>query len=99
MRLISKGGRIGLGEVTETGKPVFVPLDRIRTHRNVDERGIYRWYNDYRLPDHLDDTLWVRRAHSVGNPRQLLNMVTYALGVNALSIHVRRLGLAPPRVA
>jgi hypothetical protein len=43
VRLISQGGRIGLGEVTESGKPVFVPLDRIRTHRNTDKRGTYRW--------------------------------------------------------
>ena len=152
VRLISQGGRIGLGEVTESGKPVFVPLDRIRTHRNTDKRGTYRWYNDYRLPEHLgggvvtvrlhanaedakrkfnraenvrqippgdpdfevlyrrrndaesinrhlDDTLWLRRAHSVGNRRQLLNMITYTLGVNALSMHVRRQGLAPPQVA
>jgi hypothetical protein len=28
-----------LGEVTESGKPVFVPLDRVRTHRNTDKRG------------------------------------------------------------
>ena len=31
---------------------------------------------------HLDDTLWLRRAHSVGHRRQLLNLITYALGVN-----------------
>jgi hypothetical protein len=48
---------------------------------------------------HFDDTLWLRRAHSVGNRRQLLNMITYALGVNALSMHVRRQGLAPPQAA
>jgi hypothetical protein len=152
VRLISQGGRIGLGDVTESGKSVFVPLDRIRTHRNTDKRGTYRWYNDYRLPEHLgggvvtvrlhanaedakrkfnraenvrqippgdpdfevlyrrrndaesinrhlDDTLWLRRAHSIGNRRQLLNMITYALGVNALSMHVRRQGLAPPQAA
>jgi hypothetical protein len=152
IRLISQGGRIGLGEVTESGKQVFVPLHRIRTHRNADKRGTYRWYNNYRLPEHLgggvvtvrlhangedakrkfnraenvrqippgdpdfevlyrrrndaesinrhfDDTLWLRRAHSVGNRRQLLNMITYALGVNALSMHVRRQGLAPPVAA
>ena len=51
------------------------------------------------LNRHLDDTLWLRRAHSVGNRRQLLNMITYALGVNASSMHVRRQGLAPPRAA
>ncbi|MDA9293049.1 hypothetical protein N9Q18_01045 [bacterium] len=152
VRLISQGGRIGLGEVTESGKPLFVPLDRVRTHRNLDKRGTYRWYNDYRLPErlgggtvtvrlnsnaedtkrkfnraenvrqippgdpdfeilyrrrndaesinrHLDDTLWLRRAHSIGNRRQLLNMITYALGVNALSMHVHRHGLAPPQAA
>ena len=81
VRLISQGGRIGLGEVTESGKSVFVPLDRVRTHRNTDKHGTYRWYNDYRLPEH-------RRAHSAGNRRQQLNMITYTLGVNALSMHV-----------
>jgi len=149
VRLISQGGRIGLGQVTEAGEPVFVALERIRTHRNADKRGTYRWYNDYRLPDtagggivtvrlhgnaedarrnlnraenvrqippgdadfealyrrrndaesinrHLDDTLWLRRAHSTGHRRQLLNVITYALGVNAVSLHVRRQGLAPP---
>jgi phospholipase C len=45
------------------------------------------------------DHVWLRRAHSVGNRRQLLNMITYALGVNALSMHVRRQGLAPPQAA
>jgi hypothetical protein len=152
IRLLSQGGRVGLGEVTETGDPVFVPLDRVRTHRNADKRGTYRWYNDYRLPGrlgggvvtvrlhanaedakrkfnraenvrqippgdpdfevlyrrrndaesinrHLDDTLWLRRAHTVGHRRQLLNLITYALGVNGLSMHVRRQGLAPPAAA
>jgi hypothetical protein len=51
---------------------------------------------DESINRHLDDTLWLRRAHSVGNRRQLLNMITYALGVTALSMHVRRQGLAPP---
>jgi hypothetical protein len=42
-----------LGEVTESGKRVFVPLDRVRTHHNTDKRGTYRWGNDYRLLAHL----------------------------------------------
>jgi hypothetical protein len=48
---------------------------------------------------HLDDTLWLRRAHSVGARRQLLNLITYALGSNAMSMHVHRQGLAPPIAA
>ncbi len=152
VRLIAQGGRIGLGEITETGEPVFVPLERARTHRNADKGGTFRWYNDYRLPErlgggvvtvrlhsndddkqrkfnraenvrqippgdpdfetlykrrndaesinrHLDDTLWLRRAHSVGARRQLLNLITYAIGVNAMSMHVHRQGLAPPLAA
>ena len=152
VRLIAKGGRIGLWEITEAGESVFVPLERVRTHRNEDRRGTYRWYNDYRLPErlgsgivtvrlhsndedkqrkfnraenvrqippgdpdfetlykrrndaesinrHLDDTLWLRRAHSVGCRRQLLNLITYAVGVNVMSMHVYRQGLAPPIAA
>ena len=131
---------------------MFVPLERVRTHRNADKRGRYRWYNDYRLPErlgggtvtvrlhtndedrlrkfnraenvrqippgdpdfellykrrndaesinrHLDDTLWLRRAHSVGARRQLLNLITHAMGVNSMSMHVHRQGLAPPAAA
>ena len=56
--------------------PVFVPLDRVRTHRNTDKRGTFRWHHDYRLPEHLDDTLWLRKVNSIGERRQLLNLIT-----------------------
>lgn len=48
---------------------------------------------------HLDDTLWLWRAHSVGARRQLLNLITYAIGVKAMSMQVHRQGLAPPITA
>jgi hypothetical protein len=35
----------------------------------------------------------------VGWRRQLLNLITDAIGVNAMSMHVRRRGLAPPVAA
>lgn len=35
----------------------------------------------------LDDTLWLRRAHSIGHHRQHLNMITHALMVNSLAVH------------
>ena len=126
------------------------PTPRIRTHRNADKNGKYRWYNDYRLPDHLgggiitvrlhgndddaarkfnrtenvrpippttptssdlfrrrndaetinralDDTLWLRRAHSIGHARQLLNLLGYALMVNSLA--TRRHTPAPVQLA
>lgn len=136
--LFAEGGAIGIGVLADTGKRVFVPLERIRTHRNTDKGG-YRWYNEYRLPEQyggstimvrlhgtdedvkrrfnrtenirqipqtdpdfkrlyrrrndaesinraLDDTLWLRRAHSIGHERQHLNLLTYALTVNSLAL-------------
>ena len=60
---------------------------------------LYRRRNDAEsINRNLDDTLRLRRAHSVGNRRQLLTMITYALGVNTSSTHVRRQG-APPQEA
>ena len=38
----------------------------------------------------LDDTLWLRRAHSIGHERQHLNLLTFALGVNSLALHSHR---------
>ena len=58
---------------------------------DADFEVLYRRRNDAEgINRHLDDTLWLRRAHSVGHRRQLLNLITYALGVNALSMHVHR---------
>ena len=47
---------------------------------------------------HLDDTLWLRRAHSIGHHRQTLNIITYAVGVNALACQLHR-QQAPPAAA
>jgi hypothetical protein len=150
VQLLSQGGRIGLGELSETGEPVFVPLERGRTHRNADKRGTYRWYNDCRLPEHLGGGIITVRLHATeedakrkldraeSRPRQAirtsrcctagvmtqkastvtlttlcgygeptplataascLNLITYALGVNALTMHLHRRGLAPPAAA
>jgi hypothetical protein len=38
----------------------------------------------------LDDTLWLRRAHSIGHARQHLSLLTFALGVNSLALHRHR---------
>jgi hypothetical protein len=52
------------------GEPVFVPLERVRTHRNADKRGTYRWYNDYRLPEHLGGGTVTVRLHTNDEDRQ-----------------------------
>lgn len=142
--LFACDGAIGITTLTDTGEQRFVELQRVRTHRNADKNGKFRWYNDYRLPAHLgggtvtirlhgnaddekrrfnrtenirpipatdpdfaglykrrndaesinralDDTLWLRRAHSIGHARQHLNLLTFALGVNSLALY-RHLG-------
>ncbi len=38
----------------------------------------------------LDDTLWLRRAHSIGHERQHLNLLTFALGMNSLALHCHK---------
>lgn len=38
----------------------------------------------------LDDSLWLRRAHSQGQARQQLNLLGYALMVNGLALHQHR---------
>jgi hypothetical protein len=39
---------------------------------------------------HLDDTLWLRRAHSIGHTRQHLNLIGFALAVNSVALHEHR---------
>ena len=56
-----------------------------------DFERLYRRRNDAEnINRHLDDTLWLRRAHSIGHLRQTLNVITYALGINALALHLHR---------
>ena len=152
LHLYANGGALGIGELTDTGTLTFVELRRIRTHRNADKGGRFRWYNDYELPDRygggtltvrlhgndhdtarklnrtenlrpipptdpdfkrlyprrndaesinrdLDDTLYLRRAHSVGHARQHLNLIGYALVVNGVTVHRYGRHRAPDRLA
>ncbi len=56
-----------------------------------DFAGLYKRRNDAESINRaLDDTLWLRRAHSIGHSRQHLNLLTFALGVNSLALHRRR---------
>lgn len=53
-----------------------------------DFQRLYRRRNDAESINRaFDDTLFLRRAHSIGHERQHLNMLTYALVVNSLAIH------------
>lgn len=69
LKLFARGGQIGLSELDDTGEPTFVPLERVRTHRNADKAGTYRWYNDYRLPpEHGGGTVTVRLQATTTTP-------------------------------
>jgi hypothetical protein len=34
-----------------TTEPLFTELKRVRTHRNREKSGRFRWYNNYALPE------------------------------------------------
>ena len=52
---------------------------------------LYRRRNDAESINRaLDDTMYLRRAHTIGHRRQHLNLLTHALGVNALATHRHR---------
>ncbi|MGI8775028.1 MAG: hypothetical protein ACR2KQ_08460 [Actinomycetota bacterium] len=61
--LCARGGAIGIAELSESGEPVFTELRRVRTHRNRDKSGLYRWYNDYELPEELGGGIVTVRLH------------------------------------
>ena len=61
---------------------------------------LYRRRNDAESINRaLDDTLWLRRAHSVGHRRQHLNMLTHALVVNSLALNRHRRSAPPGSLA
>ncbi len=39
---------------------------------------------------HLDDTMWLGRAHSIGHARQHVNLLGFALSVNSVALHEHR---------
>ena len=52
-----------------------------------DFRGLFRRRNDAESINRaLEDTRWLRRAHSLGHRRQLLNLLGYALMINSLAV-------------
>ncbi len=65
---------------------------------DADFVGLYRRRNDAESSYlALDDTLGLRRAHSVGHHRQQLNLLAYALVVNSIALRGRRAaGDSPP---
>jgi hypothetical protein len=67
-----------------------------------DFADLFRRRNDAEsINRNLDDTLFLRRAHSVGHRRQLVNLLGYALMVNSLTIleHQARHGRSPDLLA
>jgi hypothetical protein len=80
--LYAKGGAVGLGELSETGDLTFTELPRVRTHRNRDKNGQYRWYNDYRLPQRYDNQRITVRLHA--NPEDTARKFNRTENVRAI---------------
>jgi hypothetical protein len=63
IHLYSEGGALGIAELAENGELIFEPLPRVRTHRNQDKNGRYRFYNDYRLSARYEHQVTTVRLH------------------------------------
>ncbi len=63
LRLFAKGGAVGVVEFLDNGETIFKELARKRTHRNRDKNGLYRWYNDYALPEEYGGGMITVRLH------------------------------------
>jgi hypothetical protein len=61
--LYAMDGAVGIGELTDDGEMRFTPLRRVRTHRICDGTGLFRWYNDHRLPASLGGGVVTVRLH------------------------------------
>lgn len=51
VRLFARGGAICIAELTDTGDQELAELRRLRTMRQTDKSGRFRWYNEYALPN------------------------------------------------
>ena len=92
--------RLGAAEITVrlhgNSKDTARGLNRTENLRPIppgdpDFKRLYPLRNDIEsINRHLDDTHYLRRAHSLGHQRQLLNLLGYALVVNSLTRHRHR---------
>jgi hypothetical protein len=74
VRLYARDGALGTATLTDTGDMRFTALPRVRTHRNRDKNGKYRWYNDYQLPADLGvGTITVRLHGTDEDTRRKFN--------------------------
>lgn len=64
IRLYAFGGAVGIAELTDRGDFIFGELHRVRTHRNKAKNGLYRWYNEYRLPEKYGAGVITVRLHA-----------------------------------
>ncbi len=109
--LYARAGALGIGKITVRlhgdDQDTKRKLNRTGNLRPIppsdpDFAGLFRRRNDAEsINRNLDDTLFLRRAHSVGHRRQLVNLLGYALMVNSLTIleHQARSGRSPDLLA
>jgi hypothetical protein len=72
--LFARGGAVGTVELSDKGEPIFTELRRVRTHRSRDKSGLFRWYNDYELPESYGRrTITVRLHGNADDAKRKLN--------------------------
>lgn len=92
---LPEGGTVTV-RLDTTEEDVARKLNRAENVRQLpptdrDFKHIYRRRADAEsINRNLEDTLFLNRAHSKGAQRQLVNLLGYALVVNALAVHLHR---------
>lgn len=71
VRLFARGGAVCIAEFGDTGEQELIELRRLRTMRQADKSGRFRWYNEYALPD--SKTITVRLDTTVQDKARKLN--------------------------
>ena len=61
--MFALGGTIGIVELSDVGERSFFELKRIRPHRTQDKTELFRWYNDFLLPESLGGGVVTVRLH------------------------------------
>jgi hypothetical protein len=84
----SAAGHIAGCSVVATSLVVVACEAVVVASADPDFAHLFRQRNDAESINRaLEDTMFLRRAHSVGHRRQLVNLLGYALMVNSLTLH------------
>jgi hypothetical protein len=69
VKLYARAGAVGLVAFDMRGEPLFTQLRRLKTHRQANKSGQFRWYNEYALPPRLGGRTVIVRLDTTDDDR------------------------------